>query len=214
MTELPLNIEDLRRYSRQQRQEITSRLKKSGSESSDQAFMRTARDLRALIDDEAGLMWGPKVTAAKDMSLIPEAAEQRWREQLRIEALRRADSYAAAASEYQKKKSEAALLQQNATAEIGQDQNSLEQGISVISKGMSNHVMAELDRRNIVLSDEEARALVCGCILARGKIEFAIREEGLVVERPHFKHANHAPATLIEQNELINRWQRATRRKL
>jgi uncharacterized protein YccT (UPF0319 family) len=36
---------------------------------------------------------------------------QRWREQLRIEAERRADNYAAAVAEYQKKKAEAALRQ-------------------------------------------------------------------------------------------------------
>ncbi|MGF7446403.1 replication endonuclease, partial [Klebsiella michiganensis] len=110
-TELPLNIEDLRRYSRQQRQEITSRLRKSTRESSDQAFTRTARGLRTSIDDENALTWGPKVTAAKDMSLSAEEAERRWREQLRIEAERRADNYAAAVAEYQKKKNEAALRQ-------------------------------------------------------------------------------------------------------
>ena len=111
VTELPLNIEDLRRYSRQQRQEITSRLRKSARESSDHAFTRTARGLRTSIDDETALTWGPKVTAAKDMSLTPEEADQRWREQLRIEAERRANNYAAAAAEYQKKKAEAALRQ-------------------------------------------------------------------------------------------------------
>ncbi|EMW0524357.1 TPA: replication endonuclease [Klebsiella pneumoniae] len=111
VTELPLNIEDLRQYSRQQRQEITSRLKKTGSESSDQAFMRIARSLRTSVDDETVLTWGPKITAAKDMSLTPEEAGQRWREQLRIEAERRADNYAAALAEYQKKKAEAALRQ-------------------------------------------------------------------------------------------------------
>jgi hypothetical protein len=102
VTELPLNIDVLRRYSRQQRQEITSRLRKSARESSDQAFTRTARGLRTSIDDETALTWGPKVTAAKDMSLTPEEGA-RWREQLRIEAERRADNYAAAVAEYQKK---------------------------------------------------------------------------------------------------------------
>ena len=111
VTELPLNIDVLRRYSRQQRQEITSRLRKSARESSDQAFTRTASGLRTSIDDETALTWGPRVTAAKDMSLTPEEAEQRWREQLRIEAERRADNYAAALAEYQKKKAEAALRQ-------------------------------------------------------------------------------------------------------
>lgn len=73
--------------------------------------MRTARSLRTSVDDETVLTWGPKITAAKDMSLTPEEAGQRWREQLRIEAERRADNYAAALAEYQKKKAEAALRQ-------------------------------------------------------------------------------------------------------
>lgn len=60
VTELPLNIDVLRRYSRQQRQEITSRLRKSARESSDQAFTRTARGMRTSIDDETALTWGQK----------------------------------------------------------------------------------------------------------------------------------------------------------
>lgn len=83
--ELPLNIEDLRRYSRQQRQEITSRLRKYPRESSEQAFARNASDLRISIDEEAALTWRPTVTAVKDMSLKPEEAEQRCREQLLID---------------------------------------------------------------------------------------------------------------------------------
>ncbi|MGI7029392.1 replication endonuclease [Raoultella ornithinolytica] len=214
VTELPLNIEDLRRYSRQQRQEITSRLRKSARESSEQAFMRTARGLRTSIDDETALAWGPKVTAAKDMSLTPEEAEQRWREQLRIEAERRADSYAAAASEFQKKKSEAALLQQNGTAANGQGRNSLLQGNSVISQELPGHASALLNRRNIVLSDREVRLLLGGCILSCGEMEFAIREGELIVERRPFKHANHAPVSLTKQSELLDRCQRAIRKKL
>lgn len=214
MTELPLNIEDLRRYSRQQRLEITSRLRKSACENSDQAFTCTARGLRSSIDDETALAWGPKVTAAKDMNLTQEEAEQRWREQLRIEALRRADSYAAAASEFKKKNSEAALLQQNGTAATGQGRNSPQQGISGISQEVPDHAIAELNRRNIILSDGEVRLLVGGCILSRGEMEFAIREGELIVERRLFKHANHAPVSLIKQSELLDRCQRAIRKKL
>ncbi|HBQ1568182.1 TPA: hypothetical protein ACHSL7_004769 [Klebsiella pneumoniae] len=71
---------------------------KSSRESSDQAFMRTACDLRVSIDDGAALTWGSKVTAAKDMSLtLAEAEAEAEAEQLRIEAERRADSYASAA---------------------------------------------------------------------------------------------------------------------
>ncbi len=69
---------------------------KFSRESSDQAFMRTACDLRVSIDDGAALTWGSKVTAAKDMSLTLAEAEAEA-EQLRIEAERRADSYASAA---------------------------------------------------------------------------------------------------------------------
>lgn len=214
MTELPLNIEDLRRYSRQQRLEITSRLRKSARENSDQAFTRTALGLRSSIDDETALAWGPKVTAAKDMNLTQEEAEQRWREQLRIEALRRADSYAAVASEFKKKNSEAALLQQNGTAATGQGRNSPQQGISGISQEVPDHAIAELNRRNIILSDGEVRLLVGGCILSRGEMEFAIREGELIVERRLFKHANHAPVSLIKQSELLDRCQRAIRKKL
>ncbi|QPF11503.1 replication endonuclease [Raoultella terrigena] len=214
VTELPLNIEDLRRYSRQQRQEITSRLRKSARESSDQAFTRTARGLRTSIDDETALAWGPKIIAAKDMSLTLEEAEQRWREQLRVEALRRADSYAAAASEFQKKKSEAALLQLNGAAANGQGRNSPLQGISGISQEVPDYVIAELNRSNIVLSDGEVRLLVGGCILSRGEMEFAIREGELIVERRLFKHANHAPASWTRQSELLDCCQRAIRKKL
>ncbi|HDY3607010.1 replication endonuclease [Klebsiella michiganensis] len=214
VTELPLNIEDLKRYSRQQRQEITGRLRKSARENSDQTFMRTARGMRTSIDDETALAWGPKVTAAKDVSLAPEEAEQRWREQLQLEAKRRADNYAAAASEYQKKKSEVELLQQNGTAANGEGRNSPQQGISGISQEVPDHAIAELNRRNIILSDGEVRLLVGGCILSRGEMEFAIREGELIVERRLFKHANHAPASLTKQSELLDRCQRAVRKKL
>ncbi|HEC2615817.1 TPA: replication endonuclease [Raoultella ornithinolytica] len=214
VTELPLNIDVLRRYSRQQRQEITSRLRKSARESSDQAFTRTARGLRTSIDDEAALTWGPKVTAAKDMSLTPEEAERRWREQLRIEAERRADNYAAAVAEYQKKKTEAASLRQNGAAAINQNQNSSQPDIKVCAQAMPDKVIAELDRRNIILTDGEVRALLSGRILAYGEMEFAIREGELVVEHRLYKHANHTPASATDQSELLSRWQKAVRKKL
>ena len=193
---------------------MTSRLRKSALENADQAFTRTARGLRTSIDVETALAWVPKIIAAKDMSLTLEEAEQRWREQLRVEALRRADSYAAAASEFQKKKPETALLQQNGAAANGQGRNSPLQGISVISQELRDHAIAELNRRNIVISDGEVKLLVGGCILSRGEMEFAIREGELIVERRLFKHANHAPASLTRQSELLDRCQRAIRKKL
>nr|WP_287860651.1 hypothetical protein [Klebsiella sp.] len=103
------NIEELRRYSRQQRQEITNRLKKAPSESSDQAFLRAAQELRMSIYDASVLSWGPKVIASKDMRMTQEEADQRWSEQLQLEAKRRAENYAAAVAEYLKKKAAADL---------------------------------------------------------------------------------------------------------
>ncbi|QEV93971.1 replication endonuclease [Klebsiella aerogenes] len=214
VTELPLNIEDLRRYSHQQRQEITSRLKKTGSESSDQAFVRTARGLRTSVDDEAALTWGPKVTAAKDMSLTPEEAEQRWREQLRIEAERRADNYAAAVAEYQKKKAEAELLRQNVVGAINQNQISPQSDFKFDAQIMLDKVIAELARRDITLTDGEVKVLCSGSILTCGEMEFAIREGGLVVERRLYKHANHTPDSMVKQSELLSRWKKAIRKKL
>ncbi|HCR1105301.1 TPA: replication endonuclease [Klebsiella aerogenes] len=214
VTELPLNIEDLRRYSHQQRQEITSRLKKTGSESSDQAFVRTARGLRTSVDDEAALTWGPKVTAAKDMSLTPEEAEQRWREQLRIEAERRADNYAAAVAEYQKKKAEAELLRQNVVGAINQNQISPQSDFKFDAQTMLDKVIAELARRDITLTDGEVKVLCSGSILTCGEMEFAIREGGLVVERRLYKHANHTPDSMVKQSELLSRWKKAIRKKL
>lgn len=54
-TELVRNIGDLRRYSRQQRQEITNRLRKAAHESSDKAFLRAAQELRTWIHDGSSL---------------------------------------------------------------------------------------------------------------------------------------------------------------
>lgn len=94
------------------------------------------------IDDVSVLTWGPKVTDSKNISLTQEDEEQCWLKQLRIEVLRRADSYASAVSEYQKKKSEAVLLQQNDTAAIVEVRNLLLQGISEISQDVPDYEIA------------------------------------------------------------------------
>ncbi|HBV2138059.1 TPA: replication endonuclease [Klebsiella variicola] len=205
VTELPLNIDVLRRYSRQQRQEITSRLRKSARESSDQAFTRNARGLRTSIDDETALTWGPKVTAAKDMSLTAEEAEQRWREQLRIEAERRADNYAAAVAEYQKKKAEAALRQaqqKEATQKHG------------ISKEMIASIGAQLRDCRIFVSDEIVRSVAGGA---------RVRYSGGLLEanngRLHEVKAwlagdkNKLTTEYFKVWTLVNRWKSVLRRK-
>lgn len=205
VTELPLNIDVLRRYSRQQRQEITSRLRKSARESSDQAFTRTARGLRTSIDDESALTWGPKVTAAKDMSLTPEEAEQRWREQLRIEAERRADNYAAAVAEYQKKKAEAALRQaqqQEATQKHG------------VSEEMIASIGAQLRDCRIFVSDDVVRSVADGARVRHGGGLLAA-DNGRLREVKVWRAGEKDKPTseYMAVRELVTRWKKAAKRK-
>ncbi|MEJ0908901.1 replication endonuclease, partial [Klebsiella pneumoniae] len=201
VTELPLNIDVLRRYSRQQRQEITRRLRKSARESSDQAFTRTARGLRTSIDDEAALTWGPKVTAAKDMSLTPEEAGQRWREQLRIEAERRADNYAAAVAEYQKKKAEAALCQaqqKEATQKHG------------ISEEMIASIGAQLRDCRIFVSDDVVRSIAAGARVRHGGGLLAA-ENGQLREVKVWRAGDRDKPTSEHMvvRDLVTRWKKA-----
>lgn len=197
VTELPLNIEDLRRYSRQQRQEITSRLRKSARESSDQAFTRTS------IDDESALTWGPKVTAAKDMSLTPEEAERRWREQLRIEAERRADNYAAAVAEYQKKKAEAAMRQaqqQEATQKNG------------ISEEAIASIGAQLRDCRIFVSDDVVRSIADGARVRHNGRVLAM-SNGKLHEAKVWRASNKdkSVTNCVAVYNLINRLKKAMR---
>ncbi|MFO5691782.1 replication endonuclease, partial [Klebsiella pneumoniae] len=199
-------IDVLRRYSRQQRQEITSRLRKSARESSDQAFTRTARGLRTSIDDESALAWGPKVTAAKDMSLTPEEAERRWREQLRIEAERRADNYAAAVAEYQKKKAEAALRQvqqQEATQKHG------------ISEEVIASIGAQLRSCRIFVSDEIVRSVAGGArVRHRGGMLAADGGRLREVRAWRAGEKDQPTSEYVAAFGLVERWRRAVRDKI
>lgn len=205
VTELPQNIEDLRRYSRQQRQEITSRLRKSARESSDQSFTRTARGLRTSIDDETALTWGPKVTAAKDMSLTPEEADQRWREQLRIEAERRANNYAAAAAEYQKKKAEAALRQAQ------QKESTQKYGTS---EEMIASIGAQLRDCRIFVSDEVVRSIADGARVRHGGGMLAAENGRLrEVKVWHAGEKDKPTSEYVAVRDLVTRWKKAAKRK-
>lgn len=87
------------------------------------------------------------------MSLTLEETEQRGREQLWIEAERRADNYAAAVAEYQMKKSEAALhqaQQKEVTPKLG------------IPKEMIASIGAQLRDCRIFVSDEVVRSVAGG----------------------------------------------------
>lgn len=206
VTELPLNIDVLRRYSRQQRQEITSRLRKSAQESSDQAFTRTARGLRTSIDDETALTWGPKVAAAKDMILTPEEADRRWREQLRIEAERRADNYATAVAEYQKKKAEAALRQtqqKEATQKHG------------ISEEMIASIDAQLRDCRIFVSEEVVRSIAAGARVRYGGGLLAA-DNGRLREVKTWRAGKKGKPTseFMAVNALVRRWKKVIKQKV
>ncbi|HHF7992426.1 replication endonuclease [Enterobacter roggenkampii] len=205
MTELPLNIEDLRRYSRQQRQEITSRLKNIGRESSDHAFERTARGLRTSVDDETALAWGPKVVAAKDMSLTPEEAEQRWRQQLRTEAERRADNYAAAVAEYQKKKAEAALRQV-------QKREAAKQG--GVSQETIASIGAQLRSCRIFVSDDVVRSIAGGARVRHGGGLIAMSNGRLQEVKAWRAGEKDKPTSeYMAVCDLVTRWKKAAKRK-
>ncbi|MBD0761297.1 replication endonuclease [Klebsiella variicola] len=205
VTELPLNIDVLRRFSRQQRQDLSSRLRKSARKSSEQAFTQTARSLRTSIDDETALTWGPKVTAAKDMSLTPEEVEQRWRKQLRIEAEQRADNYEAAVAEYQKKKAEAALRQAQ------QKEETQKHGFS---EEMIASIGAQLRDCRIFVCDGVVRSIAGGARLRHGG-ELLTAENGRLQEvkvwRAGEKGKPASEYTVI--HDLVTRWKKAIRRK-
>ncbi len=204
MTELPLNIDVLRRYSRQQRQEITSRIRKSARESSDQAFTRTAHGLRTSIDDETALEWGPKVTASKYMTLTPEEAERHWREQLRIEAERRADNYAAAVAEYQKKKEEAVLRQAQ------QKESTQKHGVS---EEMIASIGAQLRDCRIFVSDEVVQSIARGARVRQGDRLLAT-ENGQLREVKVWRAGEKDKPTseFMTVWSLITRWGRALKK--
>ncbi|HGL5992500.1 TPA: replication endonuclease [Klebsiella oxytoca] len=205
MTELPLNIEDLRRYSRQQRLEITSRLRKSARENSDQAFTRTARGLRSSIDDETALAWGPKVTAAKDMNLTQEEAEQRWCEQLQLEAKRRAENYTAAVAEYLKKKTAADWLSTKQRDTVLED---------IITEEAIVNIGVQLRTCRIFVSDKMVRSIACGARIRNGGKVYAI-SKGILRQITVDDAGNKDSSTneYMAAYELVMRWKKAAIQK-
>ncbi|EMW0821564.1 replication endonuclease [Klebsiella pneumoniae] len=205
MTELPRNIEELRRYSRQERQEITDRLRKAPFESSDQAFARNARMLRTLIDDETALAWGPKVTAAKDMSLTPEDAEKRWREQLQREAKRRAENYAAAVAVYTKKKADAYLQP------LKQRDTELE---DIITSEAIVNIGDQLRTCRIFVSDKMMRSIAGGARIRNGGKVYYI-SHGILRQTTVDDAGNKdRPTTeFMAAHELVMRWKKVARQK-
>ncbi|HBY6898289.1 replication endonuclease [Klebsiella quasipneumoniae subsp. similipneumoniae] len=205
MTELPLNIEDLRRYSRQQRQEITSRLRKSSRVSSDQAFTHTARGLRTSIDDETALAWGPKVVAGKDMNMTQEEAEQRWCEQLQLEAKRRAENYTAAVAEYLKKKTAADWLSTKQRDTVLED---------IITEEAIVNIGVQLRTCRIFVSDKMVRSIACGARIRNGGKVYAI-SKGILRQITVDDAGNKDSSTneYMAAYELVMRWKKAAIQK-
>ncbi|MND11412.1 Bacteriophage replication protein GPA [compost metagenome] len=200
-TELPLNIEDLRRYSRQQRQEITSRLRKSGREISEQAFTRTARSWRTSICDDFTDGWGPEVTAAAEMGLTQEEAEQRWREKLRTEVELRARNYEAAADRYQELR--ALADENNPPLEIA--------GMSGDDEAVIAGVSRELASYGIELSEFKIKSMVKGAAVFCDNVIFYVTEGRLKKMKRYFVHSGQAVTQNKEVLNQVTRWKKIIR---
>ncbi|SUQ02992.1 Uncharacterised protein [Yokenella regensburgei] len=161
--------------------------------------------LRTSVDDETALAWGPKVVAAKDMSLTPEEAEQRWREQLRAEAERRANNYAAAVEEYQKKKAGAAL-QQAQQKEASQ--------INSIPEELISNIGAQLRSCRIFVSDDVVRSIAAGASIRHGGGMLAA-DGGRLREVRAWRAGEKDKSTseYVAVCDLVTRWKKAVKRK-
>lgn len=139
------------------------------------------------------------------MCLTAEEAEQRWREQMRIEAERRADNNAAAVAEYQKKKAEAALRQaqqKEATQKHG------------ISEDMIASIGVQLRDCRIFVSDEVVRSVAGGALIHYGSRLLSVNT-GLLKETKAWK-SNRRDRHITEHLAvwgLLQRWQRAIKKK-
>lgn len=204
-TEIPQNIEELRRYSRLQRQEITDRLRKEPRDSSDKAFVRVSRELRTPVYDGSALSWGPKVTAGKDMSMAPEEADQRWREQLQLEAKQRAENYTAAAAEYLRKKA-AADLQSPRQRDTELNDKITEEAIVSVGDQLRNC--------RIFINDKVVRSIADGARIRHGGKVYAI-SNGILRQTTVDDAGNKDRATTehMAAHDLVTRWKKAARQK-
>ena len=137
------------------------------------------------------------------MSLTAEEAEQRWREQMRIEAEQRADNYAAAVAEYQKKKAEAALRQaqqKEATQKHG------------ISEEMIASIGAQLRDCRIFVSDDVVRSIAKGSRVRHGGRLLAA-DNGRLREVKVWRAGEKDKPTseYVFAWNLMKRWKKATK---
>lgn len=139
------------------------------------------------------------------MSLTPEEAERRWREQLRIEAERRANNYAAAVTRYQKKKAEAALRQ--AQQKEASQKNS-------IPEEVIDSIGAQLRSCRIFVSYDVVQSIAAGArVRHRGGLLAA--ENGRLLEVKVWRAGEKGKPTseYIMVKDLIHRWRTVVRNK-
>ncbi len=180
-------------------------MRKEPRESSDQAFVRVARELRTSIYDGSALSWGPKVTASKDMSMTQEEADQRWCQQLQLEAKQRADNYAAAAAEYLREKAAADLqLPRQRDTEL-KDKITEE---AIVSLG------DQLRACRIFVSDKVVRSIAGGARIRHGGKVYAI-SNGILRQTTVDDAGNKDRPTTehMTAHDLVTRWKKAARQK-
>ena len=138
------------------------------------------------------------------MSLTPEEAERRWREQLRIEAEQRADHYAAAVAEYQKKKADAALRQAQ-QKEATPKHSASEEMIASIG--------AQLRDCRIFVSDEVVRSIADGARVRHGG-GLLVADNGRLREVKAWRAGEKDKPTseFMTVWSLITRWGRALKK--
>lgn len=139
------------------------------------------------------------------MSLTPEEAEQRWREQLRIEAERRANNYAAAVAEYQRKKAEAALRQ-------AQQKEALQK--NGIPEEVIDCIGAQLRSCRIFVSDDVVRSIAAGARVRHGGGMLAA--DGGRLREVKVWRAGEKDKPISEYMavcDLVTRWKKAAKQK-
>lgn len=138
------------------------------------------------------------------MNLTPEESDRRWREQLRIEAERRADNYAAVVAEYQKKKAEAALRQAQ------QQEAAQKHGVS---EEMISSIGAQLRDCRIFVSDEVVRSVAGGARVRHGGRMLAA-DNGRLREVKVWRAGEKDKPTseYMAVRDLVTRWKKAVKR--
>lgn len=138
------------------------------------------------------------------MSLTPEEAEQRWRDQLRNESERRAHNYAVAAEEYQKKRGRPLCI--NHTREMRRKKNS-------VSKKVIFDIGAQLLNARIFVNSYIVESIASGAGVRNDNGLFFARG-GVLYKGVVWNAGDTSKMTseYVTAWRLITRWRNATRR--